>query len=188
MTRPVRIRGLLAAIPMTALLAACSSTPPRDTRAGDVAIDVVEPKSAGRLSLAAGQRFVMGRAIADDRAMPAYPAHRLAEGLVPLTVCAELETGPDGDVTAVRRLTSAAGCAPAAAVDDADFFTAVEAAVSQWRYAPSWLCADDGRDPDPPRDHCGDMPGTPIPLLRAYRFTFSQRDGQASVGVADGGG
>ena len=104
---------LLHATPFALVFLLCACVAPGPTREGDVQIAPVQPDDAPTFTLGADQRFIFGRPIADQRAMPAYPASALAARLPPLSVCVELETDEEGRVTAARPLDLAGSCAPA---------------------------------------------------------------------------
>ena len=150
----------------------------------------VRPDDAPTFTLAADQRFIFGRPIADRRAMPVYPASALEARLPPVSVCVELETDAQGQVTAARPIRVTGACELSVGALHAEAFQqAVHDAVMAWRYLPSLLCTGVSRSEAQDPDSCGSATAQAMPLLRAYRFVFTQRDGEPTVGVgkvADG--
>lgn len=175
-------RLLVAAL----MLVLCACKAPGPVREGDVQIAPVRPDDAPTFTLASNQRFIFGRPIADRRAMPVYPAGALSARLPPVSVCVELETDAHGRVTAARPVRVAGACeVPPDALHADGFQQAVHDAVMTWRYLPSLLCTGVSRAEPQDPDNCGSATAQAMPLLRAYRFVFTQRDGEPAVGMGD---
>ena len=161
------------------IVGACQVGP---TRVGDVRIAPIEPPDALHLELESDEIFIVGAPFADDRRMPRYPTNLLAHRLPPVHLCAELETDTSGKVVASRAI-AAPGCNSPSGEHQAAFASAVSDAVLTWRYEPSYICSSAGTTSI--QGGCGSEHAEAIPLLRAYRFVFSQRAGKPTVQVTD---
>ena len=168
------------------LLAGCASTPaPQDpSLEGQVGYRAVEPEGAERLQLAEGSVFQLGRAIADERVLPTYPAEWIGRAPERLAVCVELHVGDEGAVRYAAALVQGSECPPLDPALAEAFHAAAIAAARRWRFEPSYVCQreegmlyDDCEEPGKPREA--------VALLRAYRFEFVQVEGRASVVVGE---
>lgn len=168
------------------LLAGCASRPAPQTPSleGQVGYRTVEPEGAERLQLAEGSVFQLGRTIADERVLPAYPSAWIGRAPERLAVCVELHVGAEGSVQHAEPLAQGGDCPQLDPALAGAFHAAAIAAASQWRFEPSYVCEraegmlyDDCEDPGKPREA--------VALLRAYRFEFVQVEGRASVAVGE---
>lgn len=167
------------------LLAGCATAPDPARTRGDVALTPVEPPDAQRHEASANEEYEVGELLPDTRRNPDYPAALLARPLPELAQCVELSISPAGRVEHTRILADGERC-PTQPLDIAAALqTAIDAAVLQWEFLPSYVCKrpfgveDDGycEDDDPTRIAIG--------MLRGYRFVFTQTPDGPRVGSDD---
>ena len=175
MTTPWNLTWLASML----LLAACAARPV-STR-GDVAVAPVEPPDAQRHVQATGEKFEIGDVVPDSRRNPDYPAALLSRHLPHVALCVELSIDTTGRVTHTTPIIVPPRCVALPPRIEAALKAAVDAAVLQWEFLPSHVCRravgdeDDGvcADDDPTR--------IALPMLRAYRFVFTQSADGARV-------
>jgi hypothetical protein len=156
-------------------LAGCASTVPReeagaDSARGDVFYQSLDLASGDRYALREQEDFKVGGVRADSRVVPAYPAAWLSRAPKEVWVCTEVHVDEKGAVFGTRALHPAP-CSPAGTAWDADFRAAVDSAVRQWQFEPSYRCTlPSGVES---RGECRDATQlTAVPISRAFRFVF----------------
>lgn len=172
--------SLLMLLPV--LIAACAAPAPRSMPVdGNVAIDTVEPPDADRHELRDNEDFVVGQVLPDSRPMPQYPSDLLGQSLSMVALCVELSIDTGGHVLSTQPLVTGTRCPHHDPALQALLKHAIDAAVLQWRYAPSLACEI---PPDAIPDGTCAAAGNAtiaVPMLRAYRFVFRQTSAGASV-------
>jgi hypothetical protein len=174
----IRLQGLCMCVLLA--LCGCAAQPVSSTR-GDVTLTPVEPPDTPRHVRASDETFEIGELLPDSRRNPEYPAALLARTLPEVVLCVEVSIDTAGRVTQTTPLLAPPRCASQPADIETALKTSVDAAVLQWEFLPSYVCKrafgieDDGycADDDPTR--------IAVPMLRGYRFVFTQTADGASV-------
>ena len=169
------------------LLAGCASSSTREpapvaSARGDVFYQSLDVATDDRYALREAEDFKLGGVSPDSRVVPVYPAAWLARAPKEVWLCTEVHVDEHGAVFGTRALHPAP-CSPAEAAWDGDFRAAVEHAVRQWKFEPSYQCTlPSGAEAD---GECRDATQlTAVPVSRAFRFVFRvTRRG----GVVEGG-
>lgn len=174
----IRLQGVCVCLLLA--LCGCAAQPVSSTR-GDVALTPVEPPDAARHVQASDETFEIGELLPDSRRNPEYPAALLARDLPEVVLCVEVSIDTAGRVTHTTPLLALPRCVAQSADIETALKTSIDAAVLQWELLPSYVCKrafgveDDGycADDDPTR--------IAVPMLRGYRFVFTQSADGASV-------
>ncbi|KAB7767506.1 hypothetical protein [Xanthomonas maliensis] len=132
-------------------------------------------------TLAASERFRMPRALRS--AGPELPPTSPRQTLAPTTICARVILTAEGVVQRVDPLVDRDECTAGSAVENADLFDAVRAAVQQWQFEPAAMCRfAPGHPPPAELDDCSGASNVqPVPVTLSFAFTFQIQHGKTRV-------